>query len=111
MPLFAVIRTYGSAWQPGVSLEGQRAWREHAQFMNALEAEGVVLLGGPLEETPDVLLVICANGEEEIRTRLSGDPWTSLDLLRIRSIARWTLRLGTLPARSRTANTEENTTA
>ena len=42
--LFAVIRTRGPAWQSTVSVEGQQAWGEHAEFMNALAAVGVVIL-------------------------------------------------------------------
>lgn len=67
--------------------------------MNALQAEGVVLLGGPLDGTPDVLLIMRAGSEEEIRARLDRDPWTNMDLLRVRSITLWTLRLRALPVK------------
>jgi uncharacterized protein YciI len=97
MPLFAVIRTRGAAWQPDRGLEGQQQWREHADFMNGLAAEGMVVLGGPLEGTPDVLLVMRADSAEDIRRWLNDDPWTNLELLRILSITPWTLRLGALP--------------
>src|SRR5205814_4412808 len=70
MPLFAVVRTQGPAWQPDTGLAGQPEWREHADFMNALEAEGLVVLGGPLDGTPDVLLVMRADSAETIRQRL-----------------------------------------
>jgi hypothetical protein len=33
----------------------------HAKFMNGLHAHSSVLVGGPLEGTPDVLLIVCAN--------------------------------------------------
>jgi hypothetical protein len=64
--------------------------------MDALEAEGVVVLGGPLEGTPDVLLIMRARDAEEIRERLCADPWHREDLLRIGQVAPWTLRLGSL---------------
>ncbi len=98
MPLFAVIRTRGAAWQADAGLEGQPAWREHADFMDHLEAEGVVVLGGPLEGTPDVLLVMRAESAEDITRQLQADPWTSMELLRTLSIRPWSLRLGALPA-------------
>lgn len=94
MSLFAVIRTRGPAWLPDVRLEGQKEWQQHADFMNGLEAEGTVVLGGPLEGTPDVLLIMRADTAETIRHRLGEDPWTHLELLEIRSITPWTLRLG-----------------
>jgi hypothetical protein len=65
--------------------------------MNALKEDGFLLLGGSLDGTPDVLLVVRASTPDEIIDRLRGDPWTSLDLLRISRIAPWTLRLGSLP--------------
>lgn len=95
--LFAVIRSQGAAWNPAVALDAQRAWKAHADFMNALEREGFVVLGGPLESTPDVLLIVRASSPEEILDRLAADPWTGLHLLRVAQISPWELRLGTLP--------------
>jgi uncharacterized protein YciI len=94
--LFAVIRTRGPAWQESRPLESQTGWASHASFMDALAREGFVILGGPLEGTSDVLLVMRAETPDEIRSCLDADPWTSKDLLRITRIAPWTLRLGTL---------------
>jgi uncharacterized protein YciI len=96
MPLFAVINTRGPAYRLGLPMESQDAWRPHADFMNALVDDGFVILGGPLEE-PDVLLIIRAESADAIRARLAPDPWHRMDLLRIRSISPWTLRLGALP--------------
>ena len=64
--------------------------------MNALLAEGVVVLGGPLEGTSDVLRLIRAASADEIRARLAEDPWSRMDLLRVTRVAPWTLRLGSL---------------
>jgi hypothetical protein len=94
--LFAVIRTRGPAWQPSRALDQQPAWEPHRVFMNTLVAEGFVVLGGPLEGTPDVLLVVRARDEDEIINRLAQDPWTEIDLLRSSKIMPWTLRLGSL---------------
>jgi uncharacterized protein YciI len=94
--LFAVTRSRGPAWNPSLPLELQDDWPAHAAFMNALHAEGFVLLGGPLEGTSDVLLITRSNDVNEILTRLSADSWTCKDLLRIKQIVPWTLRLGSL---------------
>ena len=94
--LFAVIRTRGPAWQDSRSMESQADWASHASFMNSLAKEGFVILGGPLEGSPDVLLVIGAKTPDEVRARLAEDPWASKDLLRITRVAPWTLRLGSL---------------
>lgn len=94
--LFAVIRTRGPAWRDSQPLEGQVDWPAHASFMNALAKEGFVVLGGPLEGTADVLLIVRAGGSDEIRRRLAEDPWARNDLLRVTRVVPWTLRLGSL---------------
>jgi hypothetical protein len=96
LQLFAVLRTRGPAWETSRPLEGQADWAGHASFMNALATEGVVLLGGPLEGTSDVLLIMRAGTPDEVRSRLAEDPWARTDLLRISRVAPWTLRLGSL---------------
>jgi len=95
--LFAVTRAFGPAWNPSLALEQQEDWRAHADFMNALEAEGFVILGGTLAGTSEVLLIIRASDEETIRARLARDCWAVKDLLRVTRILRWNLRLGSLP--------------
>ena len=99
MSLFAVVRTRGPAWQPSLPLESQLDWPAHARFMDALATEGFILLGGPLDGTPDVLLIFRAASSEEIVDRLEDDPWTASDMLRIIRVSPWTLRLGSLLAK------------
>jgi hypothetical protein len=94
--LFAATRTRGPAWQDSRPLEGQADWAGHASFMNALAKEGFVILGGPLEGTSDVLLIVRATTPDEVRSRLAEDPWASKGLLRVSRVAPWTLRLGAL---------------
>jgi uncharacterized protein len=96
MKLFAVIHTQGGAWQQSNPLERQPDWEAHASFMNGLQNEGFIVLGGPLEDTPDVLLIVRASSADEVVERLAADPWTGQDMLRISRISPWTLRLGTL---------------
>lgn len=94
--LFAVIRSRGPAWDASRSMDGQDGWAAHAEFMNGLRDDGFVLLGGPLEGTADVLLIIRADGPAQIEACLARDPWTANDLLRITRILPWRLRLGSL---------------
>jgi uncharacterized protein YciI len=99
MALFAVIRSRGPAWDHSRPLEAQVDWDGHAAFMNGLQAEGFVRLGGTLDDTPDTLLIVEAEKADAIRARLAADPWSRSDLLRVIQITPWTLRLGTLPVR------------
>ncbi|HTX62362.1 MAG TPA: YciI family protein [Acidimicrobiales bacterium] len=82
----------GPEWEPGVALESQAGWEEHAAFMDALVARGFVQLGGPLEDGERVLLVVEAADEHEVRSVLADDPWTGNKLV-VSTIERWTIRL------------------
>jgi uncharacterized protein YciI len=92
--LFVVIRRYGPPYAPGLPLEEQQDWEAHRAFMNALEAEGFVRLGGPLEERKDVLLIFRATDKLEIERRLADDPWTKSGILSTERISRWNVRIG-----------------
>ena len=94
--LFAVIRHRGVAWQHGLPLERQAEWDAHASFMDALVEEGFVVLGGPLGDRREVLLIVRAQSPQEIEQRLAADPWHKLNLLRAGWISPWTVRLGSL---------------
>ena len=95
--VFAVVLNRGAAYRTGLRLEDQAEWQAHARFMDALVDEGMVVLGGPLEGTSEVLLIFRAESPDEIRQRLAPDPWHRMGLLEIARIMPWTLRLGKLP--------------
>lgn len=94
--LFAVVRSRGPAWDDTRSMEEQAEWAAHAAFMNGLAGEGFVAVGGPLEETRMVLLVVRAADATEIRDRLAADPWARNGLLTVERIHPWHVRLGSL---------------
>lgn len=94
MPSYlAVRRVRGPAWNSALPLRGQAQWTEHAAFMNALTAEGFVVLGGPLGDGAEVLLIVAADGEDTVRARLAEDPWTVSGLLALKSVEPWTVLL------------------
>lgn len=68
----------------------------HAAYMDRLLDEGLIILGGPLEGSPDVLLILRASDEEEIAQRLEADPWRQDGLLVPKQIWPWRIRLGSL---------------
>ena len=96
MPVYAVINQRGSAYQKSLPLEAQVDWDAHASFMDALVEDGFVVLGGPLEGSAEVLLIVRASSPEEITSRFALDPWHQKGLLQISRIFPWTLRLGTV---------------
>jgi hypothetical protein len=77
-------------------LEQQDGWAAHAQFMDGLQDEGFIALGGPLQGTEDGLLIVRAENAAEITARLAADCWSESGQLRINRIAPWDLRLGSL---------------
>src|SRR6185503_9972188 len=63
---FAVRRRRGPSWNPGLTMREQAGWGAHAAFMNALAAEGFVVLGGPLGDGAETLLIVDATSEDVI---------------------------------------------
>ena len=98
MTYFVVLRRSGPEWQPGVPLEQQAGWDEHAEFMDTLIDDGFVLLGGPLtNDETRAILVVEASDEDAVRRTLAGDPWHERHLT-VESVEQWTIRLDGLGA-------------
>lgn len=91
--LFVVTRTRGRAWEASRPMNAQDQWAEHATFMNGLATEGFVVLGGPLADTDDFLLIVDAADANEINTMLARDPWSQSGTLEIKDVQRWTILL------------------
>ena len=91
---FLVESAKGPAYDDAVARRAQAGWDEHATFMDALVDDGFVVLGGPIGEGDgeNTLLVVEASGEDEIRSRLAGDPWFGT-VLQIESIRPWQIWL------------------
>ena len=98
MTYFAVFREPGDAWDASRPMRQQERWADHAAFMDALADDGFVVLGGPLGAGSQVLLIINAESEAAIETRLAEDPWVPMRLLRIARIEPWQILLGRRPA-------------
>jgi uncharacterized protein YciI len=94
MPTYLTVRRVrGPAWNAALPMRAQALWAEHAAFMNALAAEGFVVLGGPLGSGEETLLVVNSVSEEAVRARLAADPWTGSGLLEIGRVEPWTILL------------------
>lgn len=98
MSTFVVFREAGPGWAAGGIYE-QPGVNEHAAFMNALAAEGIVLLGGPVAGTERgrvrVLLIVDADSEASVHQRLADDPWVVTQQLVTRSVDPWTILVST----------------
>lgn len=98
MTYFAVFREPGPAWDPARSMREQDRWDAHAAFMDALAAEGFVVLGGPLGQGLRFLIVVDAADEGAVQARFAQDPWVPMRLLRTAAIERWQILLRHAPA-------------
>ena len=93
MAFYVLTRVKGPAWDASRDRREQDAWDAHAAFMDALVDAGFVLLGGPVGDGEDVLLVVEAPDAQTVLARLAADPWETMDLLRTGEIRPWTLWL------------------
>jgi uncharacterized protein YciI len=96
--IFAVTLERGGPWEWSRGLREQHGFDEHADFMDALVDDGFLLLGGPLEGEREILHVIQAPSEREVRERLAADNWHRNGMLTITSIRPWTVLLDGLGA-------------
>jgi uncharacterized protein YciI len=96
---FVVIEEQGPAWEDKRPMRDQKGWTEHAKFMDALEAEHFVVLGGPLRNFSKhrAMLIVNAPDEQELRRRLDADPWMRAGVLRTIDSYPWEILLGKLP--------------
>ena len=87
-----ILRRSGPQWDPSRPLEEQSDWAAHASFMDALVADGFIVLGGPLSDEHRVVHAVEAESEDAIRETLARDPWSETHL-QIDTIEPWTIRL------------------
>jgi uncharacterized protein YciI len=92
---FLVIQARGPAWDPQRERREQPGWDEHAAFIDRLHEGGTIPLGGPIGDVNGqrTMLVVRADGEDEVREMLAEDPWAG-SILAIESVEPWTLWIG-----------------
>lgn len=72
---FAALVQRTSLWDPSRPAHEQDGFADHAKYMGSLEAERFIVLAGLLTQSTDVLFIFHAESEEQVRNRLSQDPW------------------------------------
>lgn len=105
MAYFAVTTVHGPNWDASKTglggIRQQDGFFEHATFLDRLVDDGFIVLGGPLGDGEEALLIIEARDEAEIIARMADDPWNPMGVLHIGEIRPWTIWLGA-PERSGT---------
>ena len=98
--LFLVYQEHGGPWDWSRGLREQDLFPDHARFVDRLVEQGVIVLGGPLNEK-DVLLVVEAADAVAARSHFTDDPWVRNGMLTITAVRPWTVLLdGTAQAHS-----------
>ena len=79
MTMFLVVlHRSGPEWDAAQPLEGQSGWEAHAEYMDRLVRDGVVVLGGPLADEHRVIHAVQAESEDAVRATFARDPWRRL---------------------------------
>jgi uncharacterized protein YciI len=90
-PLYLVSYGPGPGWDQTRSRREQDGWDVHAEFMDRLAGEGVIAVGGPLDDER-ALLLMQHDDEQILRTLLDRDPWAG-GVLTIERVEPWSLWL------------------
>jgi PPOX class probable F420-dependent enzyme len=92
---YLVEEARGPGWDHSRTRREQAGWDEHGAFMDALVAEGFVVLGGPMGDGDgdSALLVVDAPDAAAVRARLEADPWIANATLTIASVVPWSVWL------------------
>jgi uncharacterized protein YciI len=93
MAFFVLTMVNGPRYDPARPRREQAGWDEHAAFMDELTAAGFVVLGGPIGDGEQVMVVTEAADEAEVRARLAADPWGPMGILAIGEVRPWTIWL------------------
>jgi uncharacterized protein YciI len=87
--VFVAISSAGPNRDFSKGTREQPFWDEHAKFIDQLVDKGFILMGGPLEDEGGALLILNAQGENEVREKLKNDPRTTHGILKLESVKRW----------------------
>ena len=90
---FVVVSSVGPNRDRSKGTREQPFWDEHAAFIDQLVDDGFILMGGPLvgrDGLPQgAVLIVNAQGENEVTEKLKDDPWFERGILKLESIKRW----------------------
>jgi hypothetical protein len=93
MEYFAVTTVHGPKWDDSKPIRSQQAWDAHASFMDGLVNDGMIVLGGPLDDGARTLLIVAGPDETDARRYLAPGPWSEMDMLLVGTVQRWTIWL------------------
>src|SRR5690349_3256668 len=90
---YAAFLRPGARWDPTKPVREQPFWDDHARYMDALFASGVIVLGGPFADRTGSLVIVAADNAARVHELFRRDPWTERDVLVVADVKEWTIFL------------------
>jgi hypothetical protein len=97
---FAAIVQRTELWDPAREAHQQDGFAAHAAFVGGLEADGFIALAGLMQPSTEVLFIVLADSEDEVRRRMSQDPWQQDGHARMIRVEEIHIRIGAPPQRN-----------
>ena len=92
--LFAAFVHRTQIWDARLPPQEQAGFAGHAKFVAELEASGFIAQAGLMQPSNDVLFVFRAESEDEVRRRMSEDPWQKDGHARLGRVEEIQFRIG-----------------
>ena len=87
----------GPTWGSGPP-EAQPDWDAHAAFVDALVERGVLVMGGPFQDSTGAMLVLENVDEEEARSLVEPDPFVLNGVFLLDDVREWVVYVDELTA-------------
>jgi uncharacterized protein YciI len=91
---FAAIIQRTEKWDRTREAHEQDGFAGHAAFVGGLEKEGFIALAGLMVPSEEVLFIFLADSEEQVRQRMSQDPWQQDGHARLIRVEEIHIRIG-----------------
>jgi uncharacterized protein YciI len=92
---YVIILERGERWDTSRPLRQQEQWEEQLAFLEALSDDGMIVGAGPLGEGERrFILVVAAENQQAIETKLAEAPWTRLGVWRTTAVEQWEVLVG-----------------
>ena len=94
---FAVIVRRGAAFDQSRESREQEGFEPHSAHWRQLETAGFVAMAGLMLESKEVLFIIRAESEEDVREKIGGDVWQKTGHAEIARLEAIDIRFGAPP--------------
>jgi hypothetical protein len=94
---YAVIVKRGPAFDQAKPSNEQEGFQPHSDHWRQLEASGFVAMAGLMKPSMEVLFIIRAESEQEVRDRIGGDVWQQTGHAGIVRVEQIDIRFGAPP--------------